>query len=200
MFRDPYDWVTAMFERPHHAHNHMNLSWREFVTKPWEGPRGIDDKLSISTAGGIEKVIKEKKSTCIANYTWNEVIPCSYEDSVKIEGVAKYMYELNHDGSGRAYPSIVDLRREKIMNFLSMPSFRGVKEFYPMQYEDLNRFGTSSLLKTLEKATGKKAKCEPFPATGTIKHKIVDPAFIDWMNRYVDWQAEGMIGYEKRQL
>ncbi|KAL7465400.1 hypothetical protein ACHAXS_005721 [Conticribra weissflogii] len=199
MFRDPYDWVTAMWERPHHAHNHMDLSWREFVTRPWEGPRGLNDKLSIVSAGGIEEVIVEKKSTCVANYTWNEVIPCSYDDSVPIEGVAKYMYELMHDGSGRAYPSIVDLRKEKIKNFFSMKDFRGVKSFYPMQYEDLNKFGTSSLLKTLEKETGKAAKCDPFAARGTVSHKTADPEFMNWMNQYVDWQVEGMIGYERRE-
>lgn len=24
------DWVEAMHERPHHAHSHMNLPWKEF--------------------------------------------------------------------------------------------------------------------------------------------------------------------------
>lgn len=200
MFRDPYDWVEAMRERPHHAHSHMDLGWREFVTKPWAGPRGLNDKFLLNNAGGSEdRVIDQMKTYCVANYTWNEVIPCSYEDTVQITGYARYMYELMHDGSGRAYGSIVDLRREKILNFLSMANFRGVKQFYPAQYEELNRFGTSGLLKTLEEATGKTAKCQPYPATGVVNHKKMDPEYMTWMNKYVDWGVERMVGYERRQ-
>ena len=72
---------------------------------------------------------------CIANYTWNEVIPCAEGDFELINGYARYMYELMHDGSGRAYSSIIDLRREKILNFLTMEKMRGVKSFHPTRYE-----------------------------------------------------------------
>lgn len=198
MFRDPYDWVEAMHEQPHHAHEHMGLNWRQFVTKPWIGPRRGGDDARVEKAGGLEEAIVEAGYTCLANFTWNEVVPCSVEDNAFIDGVARYMYELNHDGSGEPYPSIVDLRRAKILNFLSMTGMKGVKSFHPYRYEDMSRYGTSSILRTLEKATGKKAKCEPYPATGYIKHKPVKADYIDWMNENVDWDVEEMIGYFKK--
>ena len=96
MFRDPYDWVEAMRERPHHAHEHIGLTWREFVTKPWVGPRRLHDELSLRNAGGLEEVIEEVGTGCIANFTWNEVVPCSVEDvnhdSAYIDGYARFMY------------------------------------------------------------------------------------------------------------
>ena len=35
MFRDPYDWIEAMRERPHHAHEHIGMEWKDFVTMGW---------------------------------------------------------------------------------------------------------------------------------------------------------------------
>lgn len=110
------------------------------------------------------------------------------------------MYELMHDGSGRAYPSIVDLRREKILNFLTMEQMMGVKSFHPTRYEDLYKDGTSGLLEILERETGRKAKCEPIEGKGDVKHKEVPRAFVKWMNEYVDWEVEGSIGYSKRKV
>lgn len=188
-----------MHERPHHAHKHMNLHWRDFVTRPWRGPRGITDYNLLKAAGGYEEVNAQVETKCLCNYTWNEIIPCSVKDSVLVEGYGMYMYELMPDGSGRAYPSIVDLRRDKILNFLTLPDMRGVRSFHPQQYEKLNEHGTASLLKTLEEATGKKAQCEAYTGTGIVKHKSIDKDFIRWMNKFVDWEVEGMIGYEKRE-
>jgi hypothetical protein len=197
MFRDPYDWVEAMRERPHHAHDHIGMEWKDFVTKPWVGPRGPADKVKMQKAKQ-EGVILER-ANCLAGYNFDEVIPCSIEDSVTNDGYSNYMYELMHDGSQRAYGSIVDLRREKIMNFLQVPKFHGVRAFFPERYEALNLRGTSDLLAQLEEITGLKAKCEPFKGTGVVKHKGVDPEYTKWMNEFVDWDVERMIGYVQRE-
>ena len=91
MFRDPYDWVWAMKERPHHAHDHIGLPWLEFVTKPWIGKRGKADMNT--TISGMKKHV-----TCFSQFSFAEVMPCSREDSPKIVGHADYKYELFHDG------------------------------------------------------------------------------------------------------
>ena len=189
-----------MHERPHHAHSHMNLPWREFVTKPWRGPRKLNDYHLLKESGSYEVVNTDMGTSCVSNYTWNEVIPCSTEDFTIIEGYARYMYELMHDGSGRAYSSIVDLRREKILNFLTMEKMQGVKSFHPTRYEDLYKLGTAGLLQILEKETGKKAKCEPMEGKGVIKHKNVPKAFVEWMNEYVDWEVERLVGYSMKKV
>jgi hypothetical protein len=195
MFRDPYDWVEAMRERPHHAHDHIGMEWKDFVTKPWVGPRGPADKIKMQKS-------KEEGNpilTCLAGYKFDEVVPCSMEDSISNDGYSNYMYELMHDGSHRAYGSIIDLRREKILNFLQIPKFHGVRAFFPERYEALNLRGTAGLLAQLEEVTGLKAKCEPFKGTGVVTHKGVDPEYTKWMNKFVDWDVEGMIGYVQRE-
>ena len=160
-----------MHERPHHAHSHMNLPWREFVTKPWRGPRKLNDYHLLKESGSYEAVNADMGTSCVSNYTWNEVIPCSTEDFTIIEGYARYMYEL----------------------------MQGVKSFHPTRYEDLYKLGTAGLLQMLEKETGKKAKCEPMEGKGVIKHKDVPKDFIEWMNQFIDWEVEGLVGYSKRK-
>jgi hypothetical protein len=177
-----------------------SISNKNAVTKPWKGPRKINDYHLLKKSGSYEQVEHDMGTTCVSNYTWNEVIPCANDDFTPIEGYARYMYELDHDGSGRAYPSIVDLRREKILNFLSMEKMMGVKYFHPTRYEDLYKDGTGGLLAMLEKETGKKSKCEPIEGKGIIKHKDVPKEFVQWMNKFVDWEVEGMVGYSKRKV
>ena len=196
MFRDPYDWIEAMRERPHHAHEHIGMEWKDFVSKPWVGPRGPADQAKIEKAKEDKFFIE--KWGCLAGYKFDEVIPCSPQDSILNEGYSNYMYELKNDESHRAYGSIIELRSEKIRNFMEVPSYHGVKAFFPQRYEALNMRGTAEFLKQLEEVTGLKAKCEPFEGKGVIKHKNVDPGFTEWINKYHDWEAEEMIGYVKR--
>ena len=35
VFRDPYDWVRSIRDRPYHAKNHNGLPFPEFIRKPW---------------------------------------------------------------------------------------------------------------------------------------------------------------------
>ena len=197
MFRDPYDWIEAMRERPHHAHEHIGMEWKDFVTKPWVGPRKQFDWQKMTKAK--EENYHMDKWGCLAGYNFDEVIPCSAHDSTLEDGYSNYMYELKNDESHRAYGSIVELRSEKIRNFVKVPTFTGVKAFFPQRYEELNKGGTAQFLKEVESVSGLKAKCEPFLGSGKIKHKVVDPEFMEWMNRYHDWEAEAMIGYENRE-
>lgn len=196
MYRDPYDWVWAMKERPHHAHDHMNLPWLKFVTKPWVGnnyTRGAIDK-------NITKFGQKNEVTCIEGYTYREIIPCSFDDPLheKLDGYGDYKYELMHDLSERAYSSIVELRSAKITNHLAVSKFEGTRAFYPFRYEDLSANGTEVLLKLIESATGFKRKCEAVEPKGASKHKEVPEEYVKWMNKYVDWDVEALVGYSRR--
>eukprot|EP01082_Thalassiosira_pseudonana_P005344 g4856.t1 g4856 contig18:72650-74040(-) len=193
MYRDPYDWVWAMKERPHHAHDHIGLEWRPFVTKPWIGKRGPNDK-NITLTPGLRNNV-----TCLERYSFKEIIPCSKGDSPSKKGYADYKYELYHDGSERAYSSIVDLRKEKIENHLSVAEFDGTRAFYPFRYEDLEANSTQVLLDLLEGATGIRPRCNATePRVGGVKHKTVPKEFVEWMNQFVDWDVEYQIGYMRR--
>ncbi|KAL7484707.1 hypothetical protein ACHAW6_011150 [Cyclotella cf. meneghiniana] len=192
MFRDPYDWVWAMKERPHHAHDHIGLPWLEFVTKPWIGRRGATDR-NISLVPGMKENV-----TCFSQFSFVEVMPCSRDDSPKRTGYADYKYELFVDGSERAYSSIIDLRRAKIVNHLSVSKFNGTRAFYPFRYEDLECNGTELLLNLLERATGIERQCNATEPRREVKHKEVPKEYIDWMNKFVDWDVEAQIGYYRR--
>lgn len=196
MFRDPYDWVEAMHERPHHAHDHIGMGWKDFVSKPWVGSRGPKDQEKMERAKAEGNHIG--KQGCLAGYEFDKVVPCSAEDSVIIDGYSSLMYELRQDGSHRAYDSIIELRTQKILNFLQVPKFHGVKAFFPERYEALKLRGTADFLKQLESVTGLKADCQAFPETGMIKHKNVDQEYMEWINKYHNWNVEAMIGYAKR--
>jgi hypothetical protein len=214
MFRDPYMWVEEMRVLPHHAHNHIimprsiepnlerrswraggrPMGWKEFVTKPWIGNtmRGPSDINIANTPGEKESVV------CHEQYSFVEVSPCFLDDSEEIIGLGKNFYELQHDGSGRAYSSVVDLRRDKIINHLSVADFLGTSAFLPIRYENLHANGTSTLLRSVEEATGLKANCSATFGKVRHEHATLSDEFIEWMNEFVDWEVESRIGYYKR--
>lgn len=185
-----------MRERPHHAHHHIGMQWKDFVTTPWVGPRLTADISKMKQAK--EEGIHIEKAGCLAGYKFDEVIPCSIEDSIDLEGYSSYMYELRHDESHRAYDSIIELRSDKIRNFLQIPQMHGVKAFFPERYEALSMRGTAYFVKQLEEVTGLKANCTPFYGKGSVDHKRVDPSYMEWMNKYHDWETEALIGYLPR--
>ena len=193
MFRDPYAWVEAMRVEPHHAHNHINMT--QFVSNNKKG-----------------KGWKKQGGKALG---WKEFVTKPWvgeTGSRKFEGLGRSSYEMQADGSGRAYSSIIDLRRDKIINHLSVANFVGTRTFLPMRYEDLNANGTSVLLRSIEEATGLKANCSAVIGKGPIigkgrrrlrekritKHAKLPDEFIDWMNEFVDWEVESRIGYYRR--
>ena len=220
MFRDPYSWVEAMRIEPHHAHDHLRwhrprtnskknwkifavpMEWKEFVTRPWIGVHGSTDESIRETRGGIDG------AECMDSYSFYDAVPCTANDSQVIKGLGEYKYEYQHDGSERGYSNIVDLRRDKISNHLSVASFRGARAFFPYRFEDLNENGTGALIKSVEDATGLKARCNATvgkaPRRRLTKKRITEHAelskdFIKWMNKFVDWEVESRIGYSKRE-
>ncbi|KAL9182122.1 hypothetical protein ACHAXT_012774 [Thalassiosira profunda] len=129
------------------------MDWKSFVTKPWIGRRGPTDQKISATPGG------KQTANCFDRYRFSDMSPCSRADSPDIIGLGPAKYDFQHDGSERGFSSIVDLRRAKILNHLSVADFRGTRAFFPFRFEDLNMNGTAALLRSVEGATGFKAKC-----------------------------------------
>ncbi len=209
VFRDPYDWVEAMRIEPLHAHDHLHLSeveggwyarplgWKEFVTKPWIGRRGEADRTTGRTNRGMNG------ARCADSYSFYDAVPCSAEDSSSVEGLGEYKYEYRRDRSERGFSSIVDLRREKILNHLSVADFRGTRAFLPFRFEDANDDGVLALIRSLEEATGTKAKCDATPDFASDERNNTDieelrADYVEWMDRFVDWDVESLIGYSRR--
>lgn len=197
-YRNPYHWILSMMSQPHHAPNHQFLDWYSFVTKPWMMERGGYD-LNMTDH---EKSIHHG---CKQNFSYHEIISCSriqypleYYGNITTHYSAKRpFYELRNDGSGIPYSSIVELRTDKIKNFLNVSTYPFVKQLITLQYEDLLSYGTNYILKPIEEITGVGCNDDyvPTPPQPNRKQRALDDLFVKWMNKYVDWEVEGLIGY-----
>jgi len=206
-FRHPYSWTAAMQSHPHHATEHMGLNWSDFVTRPWTTPHiGIDKQFEGWTA---DTTAEERVGAgeCVDSFLPHQIIPC-VGDRRRIMGVTNpsaatgtYMeeayYELRQDGSGLPYNSILELRRDKIHNHLSVANFSRVQDFIPVRYENLQLFGTASLIRQVEQALDVKATCEPLPGNASWRDtRIAEPeAFRVYLESHIDWETEAKIGY-----
>mmetsp|Transcript_28144 Transcript_28144/g.61310 ORF Transcript_28144/g.61310 Transcript_28144/m.61310 type:complete len:343 (+) Transcript_28144:119-1147(+) len=193
IWRNVYEWVEAMRKTPHHASNHLWLDWKVFVTRPWTTERVGGDLLLASETGRL----------CQEGFRYNEVVSCLkhplpreyWQGRNHSYSERQPFYELRNDGSGKPYNSVVDLRAAKIRNFLSTAEYDGVSALWILRYEDLIKEGTARLIKKLEAATGRRAKCTPFAAQGDRHRRQLDMKMIKWLMKHVDWETEALIGY-----
>ena len=181
-FREPYSWVEAMRRENHHAPLHAELNWQQFVTRKWWMPRPPKDEPLANETGRV----------CGQQFHYNEVIPCS--ESVFRRRGGHPRYELRIDGSGEPYDSVVQLRTDKIRNFLETANYAGVASHLAVRYEDVVTNGSGAILSRIEKATGVKAQCKAKPAQ-SLSVRNYDPRYVKWMNKNVDWSTEALIGY-----
>ena len=203
-FRNPYYWVEAMNRFPHHSPEHFDLDWKTFVTKPWTMDRyGEDIQFDGATEATIDENIMCRTCDSLAPY---EVIPCLANwtiiqelDSEEGRRITDAFYEMRHDGSGQPYDSILELRRDKIKNFLQVANFPNVKETYAVQYDEMVAEGTDLLISSLEKALGVKAKCSPHPG-GKSSKRTLDTDFVEYLRDHIDWDAEALIGFTPRDF
>lgn len=193
-FRNPYDWLEAMRTHPHHAPEHLNVEWQEFLQKPWTMERiGADLNITNETA------------TCQQGFRYNEINSCT-KQPLPPEAYNGYFYcsrhepfyELQQDGSGKPFENIMQMRAAKIRNFLETSDYPMVVDFMSVQYEQLLAQGTKRLLKKISKLTGVPYKCDPF----AIQHRPqreLSPDFVEYVTEHVDWNAEELIGYDSRR-
>ena len=178
--RNVYDWVEAMRSKPYHSPDHFDLDWRTFLSKPWTM---------------AEPDLPPDNTTECQNYfSRNAVVPCirrQYQIS-RSRNIGA-LYEMSPDGT--PYPSLLELRRDKMMNFLSVESFVNVSSYALVRYEDMVEQGTESLIRRLEAALGTTAQCDPTPGRPLERSRPLDPAMVEWMNHHVDWEVERKIGY-----
>lgn len=195
-FRNVYHWTEAMHQVPHHAPNHIDLPWKEFVTRKWTMER-IGKDLEMTDAQKVGRVCQE-------DFYYNDLITCNqrpYPDGYwNASHKHRYsehqpFYEMRNDGSGEPYDNILELRAAKVYNFLAVTEFPWVEDMWVIRYESLLAEGTKALLKAVEKATGAKASCKAAESQNRKKRKI-RPEMRKWLTKNVDWEAERLIGYD----
>ena len=177
LVRDPYYWVDAMRRKPWHATEHFGLNWKDFVSKPWTMDRvGLDleiDGVVVDTASSGND--PRPNVTCQENYQYHQIVSCiafpfPKDHYFMFKGESKKQrnmfersrpfYEMHYD-TGKPYDSLLELRRDKILNFLSTTNYSHVRDHVVVNYEKLIREGTGFLVKYVEAATGAKATCRP---------------------------------------
>eukprot|EP00580_Thalassiosira_gravida_P007108 CAMPEP_0201639220 /NCGR_PEP_ID=MMETSP0493-20130528/18726_1 /ASSEMBLY_ACC=CAM_ASM_000838 /TAXON_ID=420259 /ORGANISM="Thalassiosira gravida, Strain GMp14c1" /LENGTH=214 /DNA_ID=CAMNT_0048112541 /DNA_START=1 /DNA_END=645 /DNA_ORIENTATION=- len=198
-------WTWAMKAVPHHASAHIDLPWEEFVTKEWtmermhkdEAWREYQSKLNNGT-GRI----------CQENFHYNEIVSCltrpypeGYWGPHRKHRFSQHQpfYEMKlNDPKGRPYGNILEMRADKIRNFMESATYSNVEGFWHYQYEILLKQGTRELVEKIERATGVKRhpiKCKIYEPQNRRK-RMMDPEFVDYMSDHVDWKAEALVGYE----
>jgi hypothetical protein len=194
-FRNPYDWLEAMRNVPHHSPEHLKLKWEEFINKPWTMERvGLD-------------LLNDTDTMCQEEFEYNQIISCNVEPIPKSffnESKIRYsehqpFYELRQDGSGKPFKNIMEMRAAKIRNFLSVRDYVGIADVWSIQYEYLLSKGTDHLLTKIEEWTGVKRQCPASPAQNRRKRPL-SRTFAKYVNKNLDWSAEGLIGYTQEDI
>lgn len=202
-FRDPYYWVDAMRRKPHHATEHIHLDWKTFVTKPWTMERvGFDLELEGVNATNANSKDLRPNVTCKDKFKYHQVNSClrrPFPDGYfekRMWSQHQPYYEMHYD-TGEPYSSLLELRRDKILNLLDTAHYSYVKDHMVVQYENLVSDGTESVIRRIEEATGATAHCEPYPPQKKRAPKELNQKFVKWISDHIDWDTEALIGYKK---
>ena len=213
--RDPVEWVAAMHEMPYHSPNHVKsvvsedptkgvepLPWQEFVSRPWTTQRSkLDEKLQSE-----RKQHPERKIECQERFHFNDVVPCQVDDSYgipsdRMRGMFP-LYEMRRDGSGKPYDNILQMRADKITNFvLQLPMMFAIGGFVVVRYEDLMQKGSHFLLKQVAEVVGMKdgelpEECTPSkPQPERLNQRYIPSGLKKWVDEHLDVEREKLLGY-----
>lgn len=206
-FRNAYDWLKAMEHVPHHAPAHMRTKpdsntkdstsqndWNIFLTKPWTTEReGLDLEIP-------------KNSMCQEDFLYRDLISCveepfphsHYSHTLRYSENQPF-YEMRNDGSGLPYENILEMRTDKIRNFLlDVPNYPGVADVWTLQYEYLVATGTQHLIDRISEWTGITPQCKAIAAQNrpTKTSRIVRADFAAHIRNNLNWTVESWVGYQ----
>ena len=211
MVRNPYDWVEALREGPHHWPNHFDTirikkgvyeiksyDWNKFVSRDLKLP---GDKSASAPL-------------CQIGFPAGSVSPClKSEDqypSVVIEDYADDMSQAPHklpfnshnpiyemDQNGKPFTHPLEFRAAKINHFLDLPNHWDLGGFIKLQYEEMNMKGSAFLLEKVSKIVGMEPECQADPPRKQ-EHKELEKDWSDWITKHADWETEKKAGYEPR--
>jgi hypothetical protein len=215
IFINPYDWVEQMRQNPINAPAHVNMQWSDFVSAPWERTRSHLDSVVLDTS--VER--------CSFGFSFHEIIPCHTQRDT--DSADFPLYELRHPSTGgfdatidRAYSNLLDLRADKIQNFLSTARYPGVVHLIKLRYEDLVWDsasytddasyltlpfpGIAGLLESIRDHT----TLTPDVSAGWILDENgffkaeplnvgmdLDKDYVNWMEKHINWNVEALVGY-----
>ena len=207
-FRNPCDWFKAMERVPHHSPAHLrtalqpqghpseaNNDWKIFLTKPWTMERIGSDLWSNRTS----------ETACQQHFPFRDIISCDleplphshYKHTIRYSEHQPF-YEMRNDGSGLPHDNILEMRTDKIRNFMSVADYQGVADVWVVQYEYLLAKGTQHLIDRIAEWTGQPAHCQGKPPQVRVpkKSRRVSPEFARHVRLHLNWTVEDWIGYK----
>jgi hypothetical protein len=218
-FRNAYDWLKAMERVPHHSPAHLRTKaacsnnnasnscvhsqtaendWNVFLTKPWTMPRvGLD--LEIIRNNTIDT------AQCQQEFHFNDInschlepLPHEYYNYTLRYSEHQPFYEMRNDGSGLPYSNIMEMRTDKIRNFLATKSYLGVADVWLVQYEYLLAKGTSHLIDRIQQWTGVAPNCttKPPQQRKPKKSRVLETSMAKHIRLHLNWTVERWIGYD----
>ena len=175
--------------------NSANNDWKVFLTKPWTMKRVGSDLWKNRT----------DQTICQQHFLYRDIVSCdieplphsAYEGRTIRYSEHQPFYELRNDGSGLPYENIMEMRSDKIRNFLSVIDFEGVADVWTVQYEFLVHKGTQHLIDRIAEWTGVEANCQAKPPQNRQpkKSRRIAPDFARHIRKHLNWTVEEMIGY-----
>jgi hypothetical protein len=214
-FREPVEWVAAMIEKPYHMIEHQKgfdkddnpipLDWQEFVSKPWamKNRSKADYKLLEEKKKNPRKVL----SCRIIGMEFHEVMPCRMDSGSLPHRLARSqnpVYELKRGGSklveGEPYANILELRSDKIVNFLlEVPLLQDLGGYLAVRFEDLVQNGTRAFLEQVGAMLGLPElppECQPQePRPEMVGRRKIPDGLRQWVEDHLVLRTERLLGY-----
>jgi hypothetical protein len=184
------------------------LPWQEFVRRPWTTDRTAADLEILRNATMIRETLRGE--TCLYRYSVLDATPCLFDNGTDrypaipdplLRGYVP-LYELRRDQSQRPFDHVLELRAEKIVNFLiEIPLvYKHLGGYVAARYEDLLRNGTRPLLEEVARIMGMKelpSDCTPTgPQPERLGRRSIPEDFRRWIVQHVDRDLERLLGYE----
>jgi hypothetical protein len=192
-FRNPYDWLKAMQKVPHHSPNHLAYRpddrWKEFLSMPWTMERI-----------GIDRFPENLTEPCQEHFEWKDIVSCPVVPVPKSEykrleySNHQPFYEMRNDGSGLPYNNILELRTDKIRNFLTVKEYEGIADLWIVQYEYLLTMGTKGMIDQIAEWTGITPNCTAYPPQQRTSRPI-EREMAEYIKEHLNWTVESWIGY-----
>jgi hypothetical protein len=211
IFRDPTTWVAAMIRKPYHTPHHMKKldkdtgqpipldDWRDFVSRPWTMSNRTEQDLDIVRNNLTRSV------NCQKGFAWDEVNPCVYTNDDGLPDTVyraqKPLYELRRGASGEPYDNILQMRSDKIVNFVLEQRFlqQQLGGYLAVRYEDMVRDGTTTMLQQVADILGLASlppECKPqAPRPELATKRDIPEGLKQWVEDNLVLETERLLGY-----
>ena len=213
-----------MVDKPYHAPYHVEaltatdispLPWRDFVARPWtiRGGGSTDDDDDDTMASAVRRS-SSFPGPCQEGFARGEVVPCDPTNRTAHLPLSRQrgftpVYELSPEG--RPYDNLLDLRADKIANFVLHVPFlllptrssrsSSSSSVVLVRYEDVLRDGAGPLVADVAARMQQNVSCVP---PGPQPERLLrqrrplemDPEFRHWVARHVHTEMEELVGYD----